>query len=272
MTSMGASEKNWSRRQPKGCAVGADRRSALEESGALPKYLEITDALREELRLEPEGERMPSERELAQRFGVSRMTLRQALEELEREGRLERIRGSGTFTRQPTVALGPFVTSFTEDMRAQGLTPSARLLGYNRTSATPDAVEALQLSPGSQVLWIERLRMADGEPRCVEVTQLPERLERLIDAGDVEQSLHELLRAGDVHPTTLTRRVRAGAAGQREARLLGVTDGAPTLEVLDVFYDAGGRPIQYARSRYRSDRYEVWTTVERRPPSGAPEA
>lgn len=232
-------------------------------SSTLPKYVEITAVLRDELRQVPEGERMPSERELAERFRVSRMTLRQALEELEREGRLERVRGSGTFTRRPTVAMGPFLTSFTEDMHARGLEPSARLLGFTRITASAEATQALGLSPDSEVLWMERLRLADGEPMCVEVAQFPTRYQRLLEDGDVEQSVHDLLRAGGVAPTSLTRRVRAVGAGQREALLLGLTDGAPTLEVLDVFADPGGRPVQYARSRYRPDRYEVWTSVDR---------
>jgi GntR family transcriptional regulator len=235
--------------------------SSGPEPTAVPKYLEITAVLREEVRQAPEGSRLPAERDLAERFGVSRMTLRQALDELGREGRVQRVPGSGTFTRRPTVAMGPFLTSFTEDMRARGLQPSARLIGFTRTAASAEAAEALGVAEGSEVLWMERLRLADGEPMCIEVAQLPVRFERPLEEGDPEQSVHDLLRKAGAAPTSLRRRVRAVAARQREALLLGLTDGAPMLEVLDVFADASGRPIQYARSRYRSDRYEVWTSV-----------
>lgn len=234
--------------------------------GVVPKYLEITAALRDELRQLPEGAQVPVERELAERFHVSRMTLRQALNELEREGRLERVRGSGTFTRRPTVAMGPFLTSFTQDMTARGLRPSARLLGFTRTKAAPEVARALGLASDAEVLWIERLRLADGEPMCLEVAQLPLRYQKILEEGDVEQSLHDLLRDNGVAPASLTRRVRAVAAEPREALLLGLRDGAPTLEVVDVFADPSGRPVQYARSRYRPDRYEVWTSVDRMPP------
>lgn len=241
-------------------ASSAASQPADAEAVAVPKYLEITSALREELRHEPEGVRLPAERELAERFGVSRMTLRQALEELEREGRLSRVRGSGTFTCRPKVVMGPTLTSFSQDMRARGLTPSARLLGFTRKRGREDVTQALALPSGAEVLWMERLRMADGEPMCVEVAQFPVRYQRMLEEGDVEQSVHDLLRAAGVEPTSLRRRVRAVSAGEREARLLGLVVGAPTLEVLDVFTDATGRPVQHARSRYRADRYEVWTS------------
>jgi GntR family transcriptional regulator len=235
--------------------------SESTDTAGLPKYLEITASLRQELRQAPEGSRLPPERVLADRFGVSRMTLRQALDELAGEGRLQRIRGSGTFIRRPTVTMGPFLTSFTEDMRARGLQPSARILGFTRTTASAEAAEALALPEGSDVVWMERLRMADGEPICVEVAQFPARLQRVLEEGDAEQSVHDILREAGVVPTSLRRRVRAVAAVQREALLLNLPDAAPVLEVLDVFADPSGRPVQYARSRYRSDRYEVWTSV-----------
>jgi GntR family transcriptional regulator len=227
------------------------------EPAAGAKHAKIAAALRSELRHLLVGERLPSERELAERFEVSRMTLRQALDQLQSEGWLERIRGSGTFTRRPTVAMGPTLTSFTEDMSTRNLVASSRLLGFTRSVAEASVQQALRLPEGGEVVWMERLRFADDEPICMEVAQFPARLEGLLTNADLDRSVHAILRKGGVVPWSVKRQVRAIPATDRETRLLQLPPGAPALEVLDVFSDAKGRPIQHARSRYRFDRYEV---------------
>jgi GntR family transcriptional regulator len=243
--------------------VTVSKASPEQPSAPRTKHAAITARLREELRNEPTGTRLPPERDMAERFGVSRMTVRQALDQLEAEGRLERVRGSGTFTRRPTVAMGPTLTSFTEDMRCRDLVPSSRLLGFTRVVPEPLIRQALELSPGEEVVWMERLRFADGEPICIEVAQFPARLQRLLEGVDLEQSLHAALIAGGVVPSSVVRNVRAVVAEPRETRFLALPPGAPALEVLDVFADTSGRPIQHARSRYRFDRYEVQMTANR---------
>ena len=248
--------------------MGAGASSSAVGTTAPAKYAQITARLREELKNLPAGNRLPSEREMAQRFGVSRMTLRQALDQLEGEGRLERVRGSGTFARRPTVAMGPALTSFTEDMRARGLVPSSRLLGFTRVPTDSVVQQALDLPASAEVIWMERLRFADDEAICIEVAQFPVRYQRLLEGGDLDQSVHALLRSGGVVPFCVVRQVRAVAANERETRLLHLPSGAPALEVLDVFTDVGGRPIQFARSRYRFDRYEVRMSALRGPNRG----
>lgn len=234
---------------------------ASPSSATMPKYVEILNELRDEFRHAPSGSRIPTERALATRFGVSRMTLRQALDELQAEGRVERVRGNGTFVRRPTVAMGPRLTSFTEDMRSRGLMPSSRLLALSIVPAGADVADVLGVAADDEVVLMERLRFADGEPMCLEVTQLPLRLQRVLERGDLEGSLHALLKKEGIDITSLTRRVRAVAVEPREARLLDLPDGAPTLEVLDVFYDVEGRCVQRASSRYRYDRYEVMNQI-----------
>ena len=241
----------------------APEEEATTDGPATPKYRGITAALRDELRNQPVGTQLPSERELAERFAVSRMTLRQALDELEVEGRITRVRGSGSFVRRPTVAMGPTLTSFTEDMRARGMSPTSRLLGFELIEAGTASGELLAEVP-EDVIQVERLRLADDEPMCIEVAQFPAQLQGLLESGDLEHSVHAILRAGGIELTSLVRRVRAVAAGPRESRLLGLQVGAPALEVFDIFQDSSGRTVQWARSRYRADRYEVMTQTSRR--------
>lgn len=225
------------------------------------KYRRIVDAMLDEMRHKPQGERLPSERVLAERFEVSRMTLRQALDELEQAGWIERVHGSGTFVRRPVVSLGQVLTSFTQDMRARGLTPSATLLGFDVVPAPAEVASELGLPAGEEVVWIERLRFAEGEPMCVEVSHFPIRFRQLLETGDLESSVHDLLRGSGVNIASLVRRVCARTATSRTARLLDLSDNASTLEIDDVFADDSQQPVQHARSYYRPDRYVVSVQV-----------
>lgn len=227
-----------------------------------PKYQRIATTLRKRYRASPEGERLPSERSLAAEFDVSLMTVRQALNLLQDDGLVLRVLGKGTFVRHGVIAKGNSLTSFTEEMRVKGLEPSTRLLGVEFVRPDDDAVRALQLSRNERVLWMERLRLADGEPICVEVSQIPERLaDGLIEAG--ERSLHEALAANDARPMTAERRIRATLASDREARILRVPPQDAILNIRHLFADGKGRLVQLADSSYRADRYQVLGTINR---------
>ncbi|GIG90443.1 GntR family transcriptional regulator [Plantactinospora endophytica] len=228
-----------------------------------PKHVAITNALREQCRSLPVGSRLPSEKDLAARFEVSRMTVRQALDALAGDGRLERIPGSGTFVRRPTVAMGPNLTSFTEDMRSRGLRPSSRLVAIEEVAASPEVALDLGVEADTPVIRLERLRFADDEPMCLEDAHLPARFQRILDGADLEGSLHEVLAQAGVVVAAARRRVRAVPAPSRDAQLLGLPEHAPALEIVDVFYDGNRRPAQRSRSRYRHDRYEVKSDLHR---------
>ena len=140
--------------------------------------------------------------------------------------------------------------------------------GVERIEPGTDSGQVLAEAP-EEVIQIERLRLADEEPMCIEVAQFPIHLQRLLETGDLERSVHAILRDGGIELTSLIRRVRAVAAGQRESRLLGLPEGSPALEVFDIFQDSSGRTVQWARSRYRADRYEVMTQTSRLPSATA---
>jgi GntR family transcriptional regulator len=203
------------------------------------------------------GDRLPPERELAQRYGCSLITVRRALSELAREQRIERTRGRGTHVLHPRLEIDfGGNQSFTEEMQTRGLDPATRLLSARPESAGESVALALGLEIGSPTLYLERLRLADGEPLLLEQVHLPaERFPGLL-ASDLENnSLYDLLteRYG-------TRIVRAREAIEpvllrtREAGLLGQAAGRPALLIEGIAYTADGRPIEFARSYVRGDR------------------
>ncbi|OJX97482.1 MAG: hypothetical protein BGO96_06170 [Micrococcales bacterium 73-15] len=235
-----------------------------------PKYVTIARELRRRCQQLAAGSRLPPERTLAHEFGVSVMTVRQALGQLVDDGWVNRTAGRGTFVTRPTVSMGPTLTSFTVDMRRRGLEPSSTVLRVERVVPDLETVAALGIRPGESTLLVERLRRADGEPICHEVSLFPERVAEQLLAGRLDQSVHEILVASGAEPRSSERSVRAVVAGGRECELLELPPGSPALEIIDLFSDVTGRPVQHARTRYRFDRYEVRSLIETNPrPAGA---
>jgi GntR family transcriptional regulator len=210
------------------------------------------------------GDLLPPERQLAGRYGCSLITVRRALSELTREGRIQRTRGRGTTVLPPRIERDFGGTlSFTEEMQDRGLDPETRLIGARPESAGEVVAAALGIEPGSPTLYVERLRVAGGEPLLLEQVHLPaERFPGLL-ASDLEHgSLYDLLieRYG-------TRIARAREALEpvllraREARLLGQRPRAPALLIEGTTFGTDGAPIEFARSYVRGDRTRYY--VER---------
>jgi GntR family transcriptional regulator len=205
----------------------------------------------------PVGYRVPPERELAPRYGVSLITARRALDELAREQRLERKRGRGTFVLAPRIDRDlEEPLSFTEEMHTRGLDPETRLVEARSETAGEAVAAALQLHPGAPTLFLERLRLADGEPLLLEQVHLAAQRFPGLLASDLERdSLYrvlterygtEIARAREVFEPVLLR--------GREARLLGIKPRLPALLVEGVAYSADGTPVEFARTYVRGDR------------------
>ncbi|HEY1276600.1 MAG TPA: GntR family transcriptional regulator [Thermoleophilaceae bacterium] len=208
--------------------------------------------------LEP-GSSLPSERELAERFGLARMTVRGEVDRLVAEGLVYRLHGRGTFVAEPRVAQELTFSSFTEDMRARGMKPGSVVRASETIEADGFLAGALELAPGAPVLRVDRVRTADGEPMALEQAFLP--VERLpgIDQVDFEQaSLFEVLdeRFG-VRMREADQRVVATAIDEDDAAALDADDGMAGLQFHTLARDTDGRPAYYAVSLYRGDRYEV---------------
>ncbi|MFL5680064.1 MAG: GntR family transcriptional regulator [Chloroflexota bacterium] len=216
------------------------------------------------------GDRLPPERELSGRYGCSVITVRRALTELAREQRIERTQGRGTFVLHPRIdrdLVDPL--SFTEEMQQRGLDPETRLVAARPESAGEGVAAALRLEPGSPILYLERLRVADGEPLLLEQVHLPaERFPGLL-ASDLEhRSLYGILteRYG-VHLARARETLEPVLLRAREARLLGQPRRSPALLVDGIAFTAEGAPVEFARTYVRGDRtrYYVERNVVVRP-------
>ncbi len=215
----------------------------------------------------PPGSPLPSERELAERFELARMTVRGELDRLVAEGLVYRIHGRGTFVAEPRVAQAVTFSSFSEDMRARGLTPGSLVRTQALIEADGFLAGALELAPGAPVFCLDRVRTADGEPMAVEHAFLA--AERLPDVETIDfgtASLFEVLaeRYG-VFLREAHQRVVAVAIEGDDADVLGAEDGQPGLSFHTLARDEDGRPAYYAVSLYRGDRYEVSLRQAREP-------
>jgi GntR family transcriptional regulator len=211
------------------------------------------------------GAVLPSERLLAQRYGVARATVTQAIDGLAARGLVYRVQGSGTFVAEPKFRQPLTLTSFTEDMRARGMTPGSVVRGQAIVPASEVVARHLALVPGTPVVHLERVRTADGEPMALERTHLPaQRLPGLEDADLTDTSLYELLeRKWGVRVAEADQWASVVRVSEEEAALLHVSAEQPALLFQRVTRDPAGTPVEYVRSLYRGDRYEVHTRLER---------
>lgn len=218
-----------------------------------PLYERIEKRLRARAEAAADGDPFPSEQELAREFGVARMTVRQALAGLQRDGRLERVPGRGTFVRA-AAAVRPVGTllSFHDQMVAAGRTPRSRLLEAGLRPATGDEVAAA----GAVVVGITRVRLADDVPIAIERAAFPASLERLLDADLESGSLHQALRRLGLRPTLGSSVLSAGTAGS-DAADLGVDPGTPMLVETRTVVDQHGAPLEHTVSRYIAERYAL---------------
>jgi len=228
----------------------------LDPEAPTPLYLQLKAAIEEQIqsgRLAP-GEALPSERTFAEALGISRLTVRRALDELVAGGLLVRRQGSGTYVARRVEQPLSVLTGFSQDMRARGMEPGSRWMKREKGTATPLEALALSLPPGAPVVRLVRVRTADGTPMAVERAVVPARF--LPDPQSVGNSLYAALRRRGHVPARALQRLRAVALPEREASMLGQPPGAPALYIERVSYLEDGTPLEFTRSHYRGDRYD----------------
>ncbi|HLQ40317.1 MAG TPA: GntR family transcriptional regulator [Tetragenococcus sp.] len=228
----------------------------------LPVYLQIHDKVKEKIEAGfwQIGDRLPSERELAEDFGVSRMTLRQAIQTLADEGIIERKIGSGTYVaRRKVQEKMSGTTSFTEIMLSQGRKPSSKAVSYFFTHPSSSEMEKLRLSSDEAILRMERVRLADNVPICFEVASIPEKIIRDFNKKEISTSLYRTLEEkGKRKIGGANQTISAIVASEKKAEYLNIKKGDAILLMRQISYFDDGTPFEYVRSQYVGNRFEFY--------------
>ncbi|HVM23836.1 MAG TPA: GntR family transcriptional regulator [Candidatus Limnocylindrales bacterium] len=232
----------------------------------VPRYRRIEQALRSRIAGMRPGDPLPSDAELCAEFGVSRMTARNAMQRLAEEGLVQRQPGRGSFVAEPpTHRRANHLMSFSHEMERLGREPTSIVLARELRPATPGQAAELRLRQGDPIVYLQRVRCADGQPIALETAILDRRTAPAVMAADLRTgSLHATLTAGGHQLRRGTATINAAPATGDDARHLGTRAGDPMLVERRVILDAAGRPIEATESRYPADRYalEVWFDVE----------
>ena len=205
------------------------------------------------------GRSIPAERQLAIDLGVSRLTVRAALDELVRDGYLERRHGSGTYVTEPKIAQPLTLTSFSEDMRRRGMVAGSRTLELDSTVAGARLGHRLGVSPEARLFRVKRLRLADSKPMAMEVLHVPEALVPGLTRADFENhSFYELLRERySITVASGTQSIEPTVTNEEESEVLGVPLHTPAFLFERTTVSESGRTVEFVRSIYRGDRYRL---------------
>ncbi|NAZ36579.1 GntR family transcriptional regulator [Rubellimicrobium sp. CFH 75288] len=224
-----------------------------------PLYRRLALALSEVVGEGGGGTCLPSERVLAARLGMSRVTVRRALEELAREGLLRRRQGARTRVATRVEKALSALTGFSEELRARGSVPGQRWLSRQVVRPSPTEALALGLGAADLIVRLIRVRTADGVPLAIERAAVPQ---AILPSGDlVGESLYAALAALGAAPVRGAQRIRAGIMARIEAELLDSEPGSPLLIVERRCFLADGRPVEFTETRYSGERYDFLTEL-----------
>ncbi|ACZ86938.1 GntR family transcriptional regulator [Streptosporangium roseum] len=235
----------------------------LDRSSPVPLYFQVAEQISEAIQRGdlPPGSRLDNEILLADRLGLSRPTIRQAIQYLVDKGLLVRKRGVGTQVVHGQVKRSVELTSLYDDLRRAGQEPATRVLALESGPADERIAAVLGVATGAEVLHLERIRYAAGEPLALLHNWLPVGLAPLTAESLQERGLYELLRSAGVRMRVANQRMGARAATATEARLLGERRGAPLLTMLRTTYDDQGRAVEHGSHVYRASHYSLEVTL-----------
>jgi GntR family transcriptional regulator len=233
----------------------------------MTKQSDTRDRVRDLIEQLAVGDAIPSERQLTLDLGVSRLTVRAALDELVREGYLVRRRGAGTFVSEPKIAQELTMSSFTDDIRARGMTPSSRTLELELVHAGARLGRVLHVSPSEPVVVARRLRLADRETMAIETLHVRESLIPGLSKHDLEDgSFYELLRNRyGIVIVGGQQTIEPTVTNEEESAALGVPLHSPAFLFERVTRSENGEIVEFVSSIYRGDRYRLVTELSVHP-------
>jgi len=251
-------------------AQSARLNTNIDRASPLPYYVQLKTALAEAIESGQwvPGDRIPSEPELCTMFGVSRTVVRQALKDMTYQGLVVREKGKGTFVAEPKISSGSLVHSlvgFYQDMAERGQAPVTRVLEQAIEPAGAKLATVLRLESTTPVIKLVRLRFVQDEPIVLVTSYLPYDLcPELVNADLSEQSLYAFLKSAyGLSVASGRRRIESVAAGEAEARLLNIEEGAPLLKLDSVSYLQDGTPLEYFHGVFRGDRSRFEVEIDR---------
>lgn len=232
----------------------------LELNSAVPLYAQLLERFRRQIEsgeLKP-GDRFPAELDLAQQYGVARITIRRAIEELVQDGLLVRRQGKGSFVAAPKIDRELVnVSSFTARMQARGLQPGSKVVGVHVIAATGSLAHNLGVPVDSPVAEIQRVRYANDEPMSLEASYVS--LERCPGINQVDFNNHSLYQVLEsiysLRPAGSRKTLELAFATHQESQLLQVSAGAPLFLLKAVVSTADDRVMEYAKLLFRGDRF-----------------
>jgi GntR family transcriptional regulator len=248
----------------------------LDRQAPLPLYAQLRDALFGEVRdggLQP-GDRFPTEAEIRARYGVSRATVRQAMDDLEAGGVIRRVQGLGTFVAAPKIQHVPLLTSFAELASSQGFTPSHRVLSSSVEEAPAEVAAELGLEEGARCRFLRRLFLADGQTVGLAETWLPVDAlhghDELFDQDRLDEgSMYEALQSDPIGLVLdhAVETISPGVADARSAKALECKRGTPVLRIGRLTFAPGGQAVESTRLVFVGDRYEYRVELHRPAPA-----
>lgn len=229
----------------------------VDRTSPVPLYFQVATRLQELIEKGEigVGSRIENEVDLAERLGVSRPTTRRAIQYLVERGMLVRKRGVGTQVVHPKVRRPVELSSLYDDLVSSDRAPRTEVLDLRIVKASQEIATALEIEPGTEVTWIERLRYAGGEPLALMHNAIPADIMRPAAEDLAERGLYELLRRAGYVPRIATQVIGARSATAAEARVLDEKRGASLLTMTRTAWDAGGRALEYGSHLYRASRY-----------------